>query len=177
VALRGNVGGKPVDRRSAPGAGTAEIAVLHPELAALELQHRYRERRGSPVRTCRRAEPALRLVRLPALAVDPGESCQRAEVSMTVNGQPADRERLVVASERLIDRGALRIEVGAVAPQGGGGVEVGQGRPEPVKDAPHPGARREGPGVARHLADEVVGQRRGPLGVGNAAQHVAPQRE
>jgi hypothetical protein len=96
---------------------------------------------------------------------------------MTVNGQLADRECLVVASQRLIDRGALRIEGGAVASQAGRGVEVGQGRREPVKDAAHPGARREGPGVTRHLTDELVGQRRGPFGIGNAAQHVAPQRE
>jgi len=103
------------------------MAVLHPQVAALELQHRNRERRGSPVGTRRRAEPALRLVHLPALAVHSCQSCQRAEVGMTVNGQLADRECLVVASQRLIDRCALRIEGGAVASQGGRVVEVGQG--------------------------------------------------
>jgi len=46
-----------------------------------------------------------------------------------------------------------------------------------VKHAAHLGARREGPGVTRHLTGELVGQRRGPFGIGNAAQHVAPQRE
>ena len=66
---------------------------------------------------------------------------------------------------------------GAVASQGGRGVEVGQGRCEPVEDTAHPGARHEGPGVTRHLAGELVRQRCGPLGVGNAAQHVAPQRD
>ena len=59
----------------------------------------------------------FRLVHLAALAVDSGESCQRAEVGMTVNGEPADRERLVVASERLMDRGALRLELDPVTPQ------------------------------------------------------------
>jgi len=93
---------------------------------------------------------------------------------MIVNGQSADRQRLVVAAERLIDRGALRIDVDSVTSESFRGVEVGQGRLEPVEGTPHPGARQKGPGVARHLNDELVGQRRGALGVGNAAQHVAP---
>jgi hypothetical protein len=127
------------------------------------------------VATCRRREPALRLVHLPALAVDPRETCQRAEIRMCVNGQSTDRERVLVAFERLRDRGALRIEVGAVAPQGGRGVEVREGGREPVEDAPHPDARQEGTGLARHLVDELVRERRGPLGVRDATQHVAPQ--
>jgi hypothetical protein len=38
-------------------------------------------------------------------------------------------------------------------------------------------ARHEGPCVARNLVHELVRHRRGPLGVGNAAQHVPPQRD
>ena len=146
-------------------------------MAALELQDREGERRGAAVATRRRVEPALGFVHLPALAVEPCQSRQRAEVSMTVSAQPTDGERLVVASERLIDRGALRVEIHAVAPHGGRGVEVRQRRREPVEDAPHPGARHERSGVVRCLPDELVRHRRGPLGVGNPAQHLAPQRD
>ena len=46
---------------------------------------------------------------------------------MTVNGPLADSECLVIASQRLIDRGALRFDGGVVASQGGRDVEVGQG--------------------------------------------------
>ena len=100
-----------------------------------------------------------------------------AQVSLTVNGRSTDHERLLVVSERLIDRGAFRIDVDPVAPEEGRGVEVCQGRHEPVEDAAHPGARQEGPGVARRLPDELVRQRCGPLGIGDAAQDVAAQRD
>jgi hypothetical protein len=80
----------------------------------------------------------LGLVQLPALAVDCRQSCQRGEVRIGVRGQSTDRERLVVAPERLVDGGALRIELDAVAPQDGRGLEVRQSRREPVEDGPLP---------------------------------------
>jgi hypothetical protein len=82
---------------------------------------------------------------------------------------------LATGPGRLKDRGALRVQLEVLAPQRGRGVEIGQGRLEPVEDPPHPGARHEGPGVGRHPVDELVGQRRGPLRIGSAAQHLAPQ--
>ena len=127
------------------------------------------------VAATRRAEPAVRLDHLPALGVESGERAQGAEVGTTLHGLSTDRERLVVASERLIDRGPLRVQGHAIGPQRGRGVEVGQGRREPVEDGRHPGARDEGPGLARRLADELLRERRRPLGVGNPAQHVPAQ--
>jgi hypothetical protein len=94
---------------------------------------------------------------------------------LAVDGEATDRERLVVASERLVDRGALRVDVQVVAAKGGRSVEIGQGRREPMEMASCSRARHEGPGVAGHLAGQFVRQGRGPLGVGNAAQHVSPQ--
>ena len=107
--------------------------------------------------------------------MNPCQSGQCVEVSVTVQRQSTDRERLVVASERLIDRGALRIEVDAVALQCRGAVEVRESRAEAVKDAAHPRARHEGAGVVRGLADQLVRHRRSPLGVGDAPEHMASQ--
>jgi hypothetical protein len=133
LALRGHVLGRVADAEQAatladelagqvPGDARSLVArarmsgVFHrfaPALtdldtaAALELQHCQRERGGAAVGACRRAEPALRLIHLTELAEDPRQGCQRAEVRMTVSGRPADGERLVVASECLVDRGTV----------------------------------------------------------------------
>src|SRR5580765_2270338 len=149
------------------GAGAAEILALHPQSAALELQHREWERRSTPVATYRRPIPALRLVHLTALAVGPCKSCGRAEINASVNRSMTNRERLLIASKCLIDRSALCIDVNAIATQGDRVVEVGHSRGEPMEGGPHFGARDERSGVGRHLVHELVRHRGGPLGVGN----------
>ena len=85
-------------------------------------------------------------------------------------------EGLVVASDRLEDRGAFGIHNGGICSEAPGFIEVTQRIGEAMECGPRPGAREEGYAVSRAIVRELFGPRLRPFVVCDATQDVAPQR-
>ena len=85
-------------------------------------------------------------------------------------------EGLVVASDRLEDRGAFGIHNGGICSEAPGFIEVTQRIGEAMEGGPRPGAREEGYAVSRAIVRELFGPRLRPFVVCDATQDVAPQR-
>ena len=90
---------------------------------------------------------------------------------------PEDGEGLVVASDRLEDRGAFGVHVGGIGFELQGVIEVTQRIGEAVERGARPGAREEGYAVGRAIARELFGPRFSSFVVGDATQEVSTQKQ
>ena len=118
----------------------------------------------------------LRRGHIPALGAQRSQRRDRGEIGSTFHGLPHDGEGLVVASDRLEDRGAFGIHNGGICSEAPGFVEVTQRIGEAMEYGPRPGPRDEGCAVSRTIVCELFGPRLRPFVVCDAAEDVAAQR-
>ena len=112
---------------------------------------------------------------IPAISAQRSQRRQRGEIGATLHSVPEDCEGLVVASDRLEDRGAFGVHVGGIGSEPQGVIEVTQRIGEAVERGARPGAREEGYAVGRAIARELFGPRFSPFVVGDATQDVPTQ--
>jgi hypothetical protein len=124
-------------------------------------------------------EQLLGLSHLAALGVKHRQRAQRREARPVHGSGAVQFLRLGPGPGRLQDHRPLGLQGGAIAPAAiFGGVKVGERVGEAVEGGPRPRPGQQGRAVAgRAGADELLGEFRCPLVVGDAAQDLAPQGE
>ena len=118
----------------------------------------------------------LRRVDIAALGAQRSQRRERGEVGSTFHSLRHEGEGVVVASDRLEDRGAFGIHDGGICSEAPGFIEVTQRIGEAMEGGPRPGAREEGYAVSRAIARELFGPRLRPFVVCDGAEDVAAQR-
>jgi hypothetical protein len=175
VAQRGSVGRHAPQAGVEPGTGRWQVALSVPHQAAPVVERGNRERRAALVPVPGRGEQALRLGYLAALGVEHRQGAQRREAGPVPRGRAVQFPGFGPGPGRLQELRPVGRQQGAIQAAVFRGLEIGERLDETVEHRSRPGPGQQGRAVVGHAPDELPGEFRRPLVIGDAAKDMAAQ--
>jgi hypothetical protein len=177
VAQCGSVGRHAPQAGVEPGTGRWQVVLGVPHQAAPVVERGNGERRAALELVPGRGEQALRLGYLAVLGMEHRQCAQRRETGPVPRGRAVQFPGFGPGSGRLQELRPVGRQQDAIQAAVFRRLEVGERLGEAVEDRSRPGPGQQGRAVVGRAADELPGEFRRPLVVGDAAKDMAAQEE